>query len=410
LIKTVAGLTDEVFHSRVNQSKNEYADWVMKTIGDESLYASLKSQTDKDSLIRVLNSEIDRLKHVSIAANSYATASTSSANVPSAVIAAPITASVSSSTGSSNLNAQNISLSSQDNKSLSPDNMLSSPDNRSIHHELTHHELTNHELIHKESIQQKSDHREVLEKLKQIKRINTGVSGFDDMIDVGIPVGSVILVSGGPGSGKTTFCMQMLGLAAEHGEKCLFISLEETADRLIEHMESYGFNPKKYIAEGTLIIQHQDPFKISRSVETLLAYSRANLFIDTEEVLDIVPEGFKPDRIVIDSLSAIASAFNESSIMYRMYIYQLITSLSRTGATSFLIKEIHGIEDIGHGLVEEFLSDGIVMFYNLQHENSRQNALEILKMRAVNHEKKIVPFEFVEGKGLVVYPLEKLFS
>jgi KaiC/GvpD/RAD55 family RecA-like ATPase len=244
---------------------------------------------------------------------------------------------------------------------------------------------------------------------KQVKRLKTGVPGFDDMIGAGIPSGSVILTSGGPGSGKTTFCIQMLGWAAERGEKCLFISLEETAERLIEHMESYGLNPKKYLAEGTLVIQQQDPFRISRSIEALLAHGRGELLIDIESIMDIIPKGFKPDRVVIDSLSAIASAFNESNTAYRIYVNQLINLLAKTGATSFLITEVQGIENIGHGLVEEFLADGVIVFYNLQRGNIKQSALEILKMRAVNHEKKIVPFEFVEGKGLVIYPLEKVF-
>ncbi len=88
---------------------------------------------------------------------------------------------------------------------------------------------------------------------------------------------------------------------------------------------------------------------------------------------------------------------------------QLINILEKTGATSFLISEVQGIENMGHGLVEEFLADGVIIFYNLQKRNVKQNALEILKMRSVNHEKKIVPFEFVKGQGIVVYPLERTF-
>lgn len=241
------------------------------------------------------------------------------------------------------------------------------------------------------------------------KKIMTGVPGFDSMISEGIPVGSSILVSGGPGSGKTTFCIQMLGWSAKQGEKCLFMTFEESEEELIEHMESYGLNPRRYLAEGTLAIQRQDPFKISRMIEALLAHERGELLIDIESILDIVPKGFKPDRVVIDSLSAISSAFSESSTAYRIYVNQLVDLLKKTGATSFLISEVQGIENIGHGLVEEFLADGVIVFYNLQKGSIKQNALEILKMRAVGHEKKIVPFEFVKDTGIIVYPLEKIF-
>ncbi|MFH0874674.1 MAG: ATPase domain-containing protein [archaeon] len=241
------------------------------------------------------------------------------------------------------------------------------------------------------------------------KRIFTGVSGFDEMISNGIPCGNCILLSGGPGSGKTTFTIQMMGWAAERGEKCLFMTFEESEENLIMHMEEYGLNPRKYIEDGTLMIVRKDPFKISRKVEALLAHARGELMINIDDVIDIIPKGFNPDRVIIDSLSAISAAFSDSSTAYRVYVTQLIDILQKTGATSFLITEVQGIENIGHGLVEEFLADGVIVFYNLQKGNIKQSALEILKMRATSHEKKIVPFEFVSGRGLVVYPLEKIF-
>jgi len=250
---------------------------------------------------------------------------------------------------------------------------------------------------------------ETARKLVERKKLKTGVPGFDEMVSPGIPSGTTILVSGGPGSGKTTFCIQMLGWAAERKEKCLFMTFEESEDRLIEHMESYGLDPKKYIKEGYLMIKQQDPFKISRVIEALLAEGRGELFIDINEILDIIPKGFTPDRVVIDSLSSISSAFEESSTAYRIYVNQLINILSKSGATSFLISEVQGVEDSGHGTTEEFLSDGVIVFYNLQRGNLKQNALEVLKMRGVNHFKKIVPFEFVSGQGMVVYPLEKVY-
>lgn len=237
----------------------------------------------------------------------------------------------------------------------------------------------------------------------------TGVPGFDEMIPKGIPAGHAILVSGGPGSGKTTFSIQTLGNAAKRGQKCLFLTLEETEEDLIGHLESYGFEPRQYIQDGNLLIKAQDPFTISRMVEALLAHARGELFIDIEQVLNILPPNYKPDLVVLDSLSAIASAFNESDTAYRIYVNQLINILKRTGATSFLINEVQGVENIGHGLAEEFLADGVIIFYNLQKRDVKQPAIEILKMRSTAHEKRVVPFVFQEGAGIIIYPLEKTF-
>lgn len=244
---------------------------------------------------------------------------------------------------------------------------------------------------------------------KQRKKLKTGVPGFDDLVDKGIPEGSSILVSGGAGSGKTTFSIQQLGWAAEHGEKCLFISLEEDEERLVEHMKDYGLNPEKYLRKNLLKIKKLDSFKLARSVEALLAHARGELMIDIEPVLDIIPDGFKPDRVVLDSLSSIAAAFAGRPEEYRIYVEQLFKIFERVGATSFIITEIQGAETSGHGGVEDFLADGVVNFYNMRKGNIRQPAVEIFKMRGTKHKKKIVPFNFVSGKGIEIYPLEEVF-
>ena len=70
---------------------------------------------------------------------------------------------------------------------------------------------------------------------------------FDDLIEGGIPEQSTILITGGPGSGKTLWCLQQLHWAAAHGEKVLFMSFEETEERLVGHMASFGLNIKRYI-------------------------------------------------------------------------------------------------------------------------------------------------------------------
>ncbi|MBR9691113.1 Flp pilus assembly complex ATPase component TadA, partial [Candidatus Woesearchaeota archaeon] len=246
-------------------------------------------------------------------------------------------------------------------------------------------------------------------KIKKKKHLKTGVPGFDELVDKGIPQGTSILVSGGPGSGKTTFCIQQLGWAAERGEKCLFISLEEKEERLIEHMKGFGLNPEKYIKNETLKIKKLDSFKLSRAVEALLAHARGELMIDVAPVLDIIPENYKPKRVVLDSLSSISAAFAGKPEEYRVYVEQLFNIFNMLGVTSFIITEIQGVETRGHGGIEEFLADGVINFYNIKKGALRQPALEILKMRGVNHKRKIVPFNYAPGLGIEVYPLEEVF-
>jgi len=82
------------------------------------------------------------------------------------------------------------------------------------------------------------------------KFIKTGVTGFDNLITRGIPRGSSVLLCGGAGTGKTIFGLQTLNYAANNGEKCLYMSFEESEDRLREHMKDFGWNAAKLEKEG----------------------------------------------------------------------------------------------------------------------------------------------------------------
>jgi len=373
-------MDDAHFNAHVTPHKNDFAAWIYHSVKDEELANKIGHVKDKQQMMELIKARIAELTGKSIVTDS-----------PEAM-------------------KKQIIQPSKESLVEKPAPVAAKPKEEKIDLiNLSAIEILKKLGVIKDNTQFLALEEEISEVKKQRKTIATGVPGFDDMIGGGIPINSTILVSGGPGSGKTTFCIQMLGWAAEQGEKCLFLTFEETEEQLMEHMEDYGLNPRAYMEKGTLMIQKQDPFKISRMVEALLAHARGELLINIDEIIDILPKGYKPDRIVVDSLSAIAAAFSESNTAYRVYVTKLMDLLQKTGATSFLISEVQGIENIGHGLVEEFLADGVIVFYNLQKGNIKQSALEVLKMRAVDHEKKIVPFEFVKGKGIVVYPLERTF-
>ncbi len=240
--------------------------------------------------------------------------------------------------------------------------------------------------------------------------LKTGVPGFDELIENGIPKGAAILVAGGAGSGKTIFCLQQLNYAAKNGEKCLYISFEESEKRLKDHMKEFGWDPAELEKKGMLLIKQADAFDISTSVEALLAEAKGELMIDLKEVPGLVPHGFKPDRVVVDSLSALASAFTGKEESYRIYIEQLFRYFERLGVTSFLISETEEVPTkFSETGVEEFLADGVVVFYNIRKGNMRENAIEVLKLRGAKHEKKIVAMQITD-KGIVVYPEQEVFG
>jgi hemerythrin-like metal-binding protein len=238
--------------------------------------------------------------------------------------------------------------------------------------------------------------------------VKTEVPGFDELFENGIPQSNNVLVAGGAGSGKTIFCLQTLVNKANEGKKCIYMTLEEREERLIEHMEGFGWNVKELIKKGKLKILRINPFDITRNVDALLAKQKGELLIDIDPV--ILPKDFKPDFIVIDSLTAIASAFTNKDESYRIYIEQLFRFLEKTKATSFLITETEQVPKIYSTTgVEEFLADGVIVMYNIKRGDVRENALEVLKMRGEKHQKKIVAMQ-ITGNGVVVYPEQEVFS
>lgn len=255
----------------------------------------------------------------------------------------------------------------------------------------------------------KVENNDMKNKGKVKEYIYTGIDGFDSLLESGIPAGNALIVAGGAGSGKTIFCLQTLINKANEGKKCLYMTLEESEDKLLQHMEDFGWNARELAKKGKLKTLRINPFDITRNVDALLAKQKGELLIDIEPVL--LPNDYKnPDFIVIDSLTAIASAFTGKEDSYRIYIEQLFRFLEKTGATSFLITETEQVPKIfSQTGVEEFLADGVVVLYAIKHGNTRENAIEILKLRGAAHQKKIVAMQ-ITGKGIVVYPEQEVFS
>jgi circadian clock protein KaiC len=238
--------------------------------------------------------------------------------------------------------------------------------------------------------------------------IFTGIPGFDALLDNGIPRGSSILLAGGAGSGKTIMALQVLYSHALKGDKCLYMSFEESEERLVRHMSQFGWDAQKLIQKGNLFIQRLNPFEITRSVDALLMKAKGELMIDVNPV--IFPNHFKPTIVVVDSLSAIASAFTGKEDSYRIYIEQLFRLFEEMGATSLLITETQQVPTVFSATgVEEFLADGVVVIYNIKRGNIRERAIEILKLRGAGHKKKIVAMS-IGSKGIEVFPEQEVFG
>ena len=122
-------------------------------------------------------------------------------------------------------------------------------------------------------------------------RISTGVPRLDALLSGGYGRGHTVLLSGAPGTAKTSLCVHFVAAACKKGKKALFVSFDESASQIVANASAIGLDLKSYIEAGHLIIESLTSF--GRSPEEDFVAVRGLL------------EMHSPDCLVIDPLSAL---------------------------------------------------------------------------------------------------------
>ena len=242
-------------------------------------------------------------------------------------------------------------------------------------------------------------------KLEEDIILKTQIPGFDELFsEGGIPKRNSVLVAGGAGTGKSTLCRQICYNLVTKEKHCMYVSFEESIEKIERSMVSFGWDAKRYIESGHLLIQKINPLDILRMKFGSVSGSGSATELSYKIKPLIIPKDFNPEVIVVDSLTAIISASISKEKNYRVYLQQLFNFFEETGATSFLITETEPLptrfSDTG---IEEFLADGILVLYNIQRGDRRESALEVLKMRYSNHQKRVFLME-IGDDGIKIYP------
>ncbi|MCH7902660.1 hypothetical protein IIC68_02820, partial [archaeon] len=189
--------------------------------------------------------------------------------------------------------------------------------------------------------------------------VPTGIKEFDNLIhDRGLERSSTILISGGAGTGKTTFAIQSIYYSAiQRGEKGIYLSFEEAPEKIKLHMKkNFGWDLGALEEKGLIKVIKVDPVDVARAVEQILLDVKGDLKIDMIKIK--LP--FLPDRIVVDSLSALSIAFTEVE-NYRKYIRELFESLEELNCISFVLIETEQDPKVySRTVVEEFLAVGFI--------------------------------------------------
>lgn len=214
-------------------------------------------------------------------------------------------------------------------------------------------------------------------------RVRTGVPGLDDLLEGGFPAGSLITLSGRPGTGKTIFGSQFLYQGAlAQGEPGMYVSMLEGRKAYVRNMARLGLDVSRLEEKGL--------FKFLE-MPTLAAEGLPAIW--TEIVRNI--EEYGVVRLVIDSFTAMAQAF-ETQGDVRVFTHMLLGKIvGGNGCTTLMITETPpGFlgDPFPAPAMQEFIADGVVHFHLVPVAgDARVRYIEITKMRGTNHQMGPIP-------------------
>lgn len=212
-------------------------------------------------------------------------------------------------------------------------------------------------------------------------KVTTGLKGLDNMLGKGFPNETVILISGGPGTGKTLFSLNYLLEGARKNEMCCYVSLNESKEELIracKEIKSLS-DVEEYLGENLAIenIQLGENINMKKFIEIISRYP-------------------KLDRLVIDNVNKLL-IFSETSKSYRLNLSELVRHLKEMGCTLLICETNEDKIDSGNN--EAFECDGVVQLSFLDLEEKPMRTLMIHKLRYSDFDPKVpVRFEINKRK------------
>ena len=238
-----------------------------------------------------------------------------------------------------------------------------------------------------------------------VKRISTGITGLDALLEGGFLSGRSYLVSGDAGTGKTTACMQFLMAGLQQGERGVYVTVDERPAEILQAAVSLAWDLQNYIQEKSLVILDASAYFSGRA--TLIGEKGIDL---SKFVTDLsgYTSKLEATRLAIDPITPLIlsaeSAFHVQENA-RTLIHLLQTHLTTTNLlTSHL--PARGNHDSTQG-IEEFLAAGVLVLSVSQVNAGLVRSLGVKKMRGTAVDPCEVRFNIVKGKGMVLLSSER---
>jgi circadian clock protein KaiC len=214
-------------------------------------------------------------------------------------------------------------------------------------------------------------------------RVSTGIAGLDEMLSgQGVYRGSSVLVSGSPGTGKSSVGASFIDAACARGERALLFAYEESSDQLVRNMRSIGIDLARWERQGLLHIHASRPTIFGLEQHLVLMH-------------DLVCE-LRPAMVVVDPISNLT--MERQDIGLKPTLMRLIDFLKQQGTTAMFTSLTDDSPTLtaDSQLGVSSLMDTWLLLANLEDNGERTRTIQVLKSRGMAHSNQVR--EFVLGR------------
>ncbi len=232
--------------------------------------------------------------------------------------------------------------------------------------------------------------------MKKLEKCPTGIEGIDRLLGGGFPKGSIVLLAGTPGAGKTTFAAKFVyeGIK-KYKEPAVYLSFLEPKYDFYRFMGSLGMD-----------FEELEKIGMFKYIEGLQTQTSEGIEEALKEFLESII-AMDARRAVIDSVTAITQIAGLRGAR-ELLRNAIVAGLKPMGVTAILIAELPiGSPVVGFG-VEEFVVDGVIILRSMIENGVLIRKMEIRKMRGSEIPRAEVYFDIVPGEGIKAYIPERL--
>jgi circadian clock protein KaiC len=217
------------------------------------------------------------------------------------------------------------------------------------------------------------------------ERISTGIRRLDAMLGGrGFFRGSSILLTGTPGTGKTSVAACISQAAARRGDRVLFFSFEESPNQIIRNMRSIGLRLEPLVQSGVL------RFHAARPTLCGLEMHLATMF---KEIAT-----FQPDVVIVDPITSLLAAGTDFET--KGMVTRLMDFLKGGQVTSFFTSLTHGGRALEQSeIAMSSLMDSWLLLKDIEGNGERNRVLYVLKARGMSHSNQVREF-LISDRGI----------